>query len=199
MQFKIKNIKVTISFTFLALILLLIVFRKNNFLYLTCFFAIFHEIGHLITLRKFGVEILEFKVSFFGANIKTENFRKLKPTEEIKILLAGPLVNLILFVLFIGLNSFNQKVIFTNIYLINLCLFIFNILPFYNFDGGKIIEILLKSKFNEKTSSTLITLISFIVLIPFVWFSINVFLQNNNNFYYLFVSALMLVTIILKK
>ena len=182
MQFKIKDIKVRISFTFFALVLLLVIFRKNDFLYLTCFFAVFHEMGHLFALRNFGVIITDFEISFLGANIKTENFKKIKPAEEIKILFAGPFVNLLILNVFILLNCFYEKELFTKICLINLCLFIFNMLPFYNFDGGKIIEILLKCKFREKTSDVLITCISFIILIPFIWFSINVFLKNNSNF-----------------
>ena len=176
-----------------------LVFRKSELLYLTCFFAILHEIGHLFALRKAGVIITDFKISCFGANIKTENFKKIKAKEEVMILLLGPIVNFCFFVLFFILNIFFNEEIFSQIYLVNLCLFVFNMLPFYNFDGGKIIEVLLKNKFNEKASNIAITCISFIVLIPFAWFSIKVFLLNNNNFYYLIVSALMLLTIILKK
>ena len=199
MQFKIKNIKINLSFTFFALIILLIVFNKNEFLYLTCFFAIIHEAAHLVALNNFGVIITEFKISLFGANIKTESYKKISVKNEIIILLAGVMANLLFAILFSVLNYFIKSEITENIFLINSSLFIFNLLPFYNFDGGKIIEILLKTKFNEKTADVLVSCISFIVLIPFTWFSINLFLQNYNNFYFLIVSVLMLLTIILKK
>lgn len=199
MQFKFKNIKITISFTFFALILLLFIFRKNDFLHFTCFFAIIHELGHLFALNKFGVKILEFKISLFGANIKTENFKKIPIKSEIIILFSGPLINLILSVVLHITNLIIKNASLNNLVLINLCLAIFNLLPFYNFDGGKIVEILLKSKFNEKLSETIISCISFAVLIPIIVFSINLFLQNYNDFYFLLVSALMLLTIILKK
>ena len=199
MQFKFKNIKITISFTFFALILLLFIFRKNDFLHFTCFFAIIHEFGHLFALNKFGVKILEFKISLFGANIKTEKLKKIPIKSEIIILFSGPLINLILSVVLHIANLIIKNVSLNNLVLINLCLAIFNLLPFYNFDGGKIVEILLKSKFNEKLSETIISCISFAVLIPISVFSINLFLQNYNDFYFLLVSALMLLTIILKK
>lgn len=199
MQFKFKNIIITISFTFFALVLLLFIFRKNDFLYFTCFFAIIHEFGHLFALNKFGVKILEFKISLFGANIKTENFKKIPIKSEIIILFSGPLINLILCIVLHITNLIIKNINLNNLVLINLCLAIFNLLPFYNFDGGKIVEILLKSKFNEKLSETIISCISFAVLIPISVFSINLFLQNYNNFYFLLVSALMLLTIILKK
>ncbi len=199
MQFKFKNIKITISFTFFALIILLVIFNKNDFLYLTCIFAIFHEFGHLFALNKFGVKISEFKISVFGANIKTESFKKVSMKNEIIILFSGPLINFAFSIVFHFINLFIKNEILNESILINLGLAIFNLLPFYNFDGGKIIETLLKYRFKEKTSDILLTCISIIVLIPITLFSINAFLQNYNDFYYLVVSALMLLTIILKK
>lgn len=199
MQFKFKNIKITVSFTFFALIILLVIFNKNDFLYFTCFFAIIHELGHLFFLNKFGVKICELKISLFGANIKTESFKKISIKKEVIVLLSGPLVNLIFSAVLYFVNPIIKNVDLSNLILINLGLGIFNLLPFYNFDGGKIIEILLKSKFNEKITKTIVSCISFAILVPFTLFSVNIFLRNYKDFYFLVVSVLMLLTIILKK
>lgn len=199
MQFNFKNIKITISFTFFALIILLVIFNKNDFLYLSCFFAIIHELGHLFFLNKFGVKICELKISLFGANIKTENFKKISIKKDVIVLLSGPLVNLIFSAVLYFVNLIIKNVDLSNLILINLGLGIFNFLPFYNFDGGKIIEILLKSKFNEKIAETIVSCISFAILVPFTLFSVNIFLRNYKDFYFLVVSLLMLLTIILKK
>lgn len=199
MQFKFKNIKITVSFTFFALIILLVIFNKNDFLYLSCFFAIIHELGHLFTLNKFGVKICELKISLLGANIKTESFKKISIKKEVIVLLSGPLVNLIFSAVLYFVNLIIKNVDLSNLILINLGLGIFNLLPFYNFDGGKIIEILLKSKLNEKISETVVSCISFAILVPFTLFSVNIFLRNYKDFYFLVVSVLMLLTIILKK
>lgn len=199
MQFNFKNIKITISFTFFALIILLVIFNKNDFLYLSCFFAIIHELGHLFFLNKFGVKICELKISLFGANIKTESFKKISIKKDVIVLLSGPLVNLIFSAVLYFVNLIIKNVDLSNLILINLGLGIFNLLPFYNFDGGKIIEILLKSKFNEKIAETIVLCISFAILVPFSLFSVNIFLRNYKDFYFLVVSLLMLLTIILKK
>ena len=199
MQFNFKNIKITISFTFFALIILLVIFNKNDFLYLSCFFAIIHELGHLFFLNKFGVKICELKISLFGANIKTEGFKKISIKKDVIVLISGPLVNLIFSAVLYFVNLIIKNVDLSNLILINLGLGIFNLLPFYNFDGGKIIEILLKSKFNEKIAETIVSCISFAILVPFTLFSVNIFLRNYKDFYFLVVSLLMLLTIILKK
>ena len=78
MQFKIKNTKITISFTFFALIIILISLNKTEFLYSTIIFAILHEAGHLLALKHFKIQIEEFKISLFGGNIKVLNNNKTK-------------------------------------------------------------------------------------------------------------------------
>ena len=199
MRFDFKNIKITMSFTFFALIILLVILGKNDFLYLTCIFAIFHEFGHLFALYKFGVKISELKISLFGANIKTESFKKIPIKNEVLILFSGPLVNLGFGVVIYFVNLIFKNKTLNDFMFINFGLAFFNLLPFFNFDGGEIIEVLLKNKFNEKVAEVLLTCISFVVLVPITWFSVNAFLENYNDFYYLVVSALMLLTIILKK
>ena len=69
MQFKFKNIKITVSFTFFALIILLVIFNKNDFLYFTCFFAIIHELGHLFTLNKYYLMFLSLSVSIMFSRL----------------------------------------------------------------------------------------------------------------------------------
>ena len=199
MQFKVKNTNITISFTFFALILMLIILKKTDYLYTSIFSALLHEIGHLCALKHFGADILEFKISLFGGNIKTQNIERIDYLKDIIISLSGPMVNLYLSLIFCFFNKFFENSIFIEIIMVNLILAVFNLLPFYSFDGGKILEAILKIYFNETIASRVITIISFIVLIPITYFSILMFLSSNNNFYFILVSLLMLLTIILKK
>lgn len=199
MQFKIKNTKVTISFTFFALIIILISINKTEFLYESIVFAIAHEIGHAFALKFFGVNIDELKISLFGGNIKVLNNNKIKYWQSAIISLSGPLVNIFFFLLFYILYlSFEFKFI-NNMFVINLVLATFNLLPFYNFDGGKILSSILLNYFNEKTVNLIITITSFLILIPFTYFAVYIFILDFKNFYLLIASVLMLLTIIFKK
>lgn len=199
MQFKLKNTKITISFTFFALIILLICFNKTEYLFISLFSAILHELGHLFTLNFFDAKILEFKISLFGGKIETDNFIPTNYFQDVLIYFSGPFVNLIFSIFFFFLNFILQDPKIVDIISVNAVLAIFNLLPFYNFDGGKIIEALLKIKLVEKQAEVILTIVSILVLIPFIYFSFNVFLQNKNNLYFIIVSLLMLLTIILKK
>lgn len=199
MQFNLFKIKITISFTFFALIILLICFNKTEHLYISIISALLHEFGHLFALKFFGAKILEFKISLFGGKIETENFTRTNYFQDIFIYFSGPFINLFISIFCYFLNFYLNSAKLLDITIVNAILGVFNLLPFYNFDGGKIVGTLLKIKFKEKQAETILTIISFVVLIPFIYFSITIFLQNKNNFYFLIVSLLMLLTIILKK
>lgn len=199
MQFNLFNIKIKISFTFFVLVLLLIIFNKTEYLYISIISAILHEFAHLFTLKFFGAKILEFKISLFGGNIKTEDFITTNYFQDVLVYFSGPLINLFftIFCYFLSFFFHTQKLVdFT---WVNLALALFNLLPFYSFDGGKILSAILKIKFTEKQSELILTISSFIILIPFIYFSITLFLHNKKDFYYLIVTLLMLLTIIFKK
>ena len=198
MQFKIKNTKVTISFTFFALIIISISIDKTEFLYESIIFAIAHEIGHIIALKFFRVNIEEFKVSLFGGNIKILNNNKIKYCQSAFISLSGPLVNIFFCVLFCILNSFFEFKFIYNVFVINLVLAIFNLLPFYNFDGGKILSSILLNFINEKSVDIILTITSIVVLIPFSYLAIYIFILDYKDFNLLVASVFMLLTIIFK-
>ena len=105
MQFKIKNTKITISFTIFALIIILNSLNRTEFLYTSIIFAIAHETGHLLALKKYNINVEEFKISLFGGNIKMLNTSKIKYWQTAIISLAGPLVN----IFFLILNKFCEK------------------------------------------------------------------------------------------
>lgn len=199
MQFKFGNTRIIISFTFFALIIILISLNKTEFLYSTIIFAILHEIGHLLALKYFKILIEEFKVSLFGGNIKILNNNKIQYYQNAIISFCGPLVNLFFFVLFYLLNIFLKNKFINEIYVINLVLAAFNLLPFYNFDGGKILASILMNFLQEKTVNYIITITSFIILIPFTYLAVYIFMLDSKNFYLLVSAVLMLLTIIFKK
>ena len=199
MQFKIKDTKIIISFTFFALVLLLNIFKKTEFLYISIFSAILHEIGHLVALKIFGAEITEFRISLFDCNIKSNKNNKISYYEEILISFLGPFTNLFLSVFLFVVNFNFDNELVKNIIIMNLVMGLFNLLPFNSFDGGKIIKLLIENKFNERIADFTVSIVSFVVLIPFSYVAFLNFLNSDNDFYLLIVSVFMFLTIILKK
>lgn len=197
MQFKINNINIKISFSFFALIILLICFNKTDILLISIISAITHELGHLIALIVFKINILEISFSILGGNIKKEIFNKTNYKQDVLIYFSGPLFNLIIGIIFYILFNCSHINLLYNLFLINIFLFIFNLLPFYNFDGGKIIISLLKLKLDEKTAENILAIISILVLVPFAYYSIFIFFNNNANFHLLLISGYMLLAFFL--
>lgn len=113
------------------------------------FFALLHELGHLcagiaLGLKPKAIEInpMGFSISF-KTNVEDYN-QKIKYGNEmclkrIVIALAGPIVNI--FIVLICL-VFNHELVIPkeNIIYSNILLAIFNLLPIYPLDGGRILK-----------------------------------------------------------
>lgn len=113
-------------------------------------FALIHELGHLIVgiflgFKPTKLEIMPYGLSV-GFEIKCEDYnKKIKngvalSIKKIIIALAGPFTNLIITVIFLLFNiSFlgidRELVIYSNI-----LIGIFNLIPIYPLDGGRIIK-----------------------------------------------------------
>ena len=138
-------------------------------------FAFLHEIGHLIAgiilgLKPEKIEIIpvgltvSFKVDIEGINKKKGN-GNMFIIKEIIVAIAGPIVNLLIFII----TLLNEEKTYSNnlIMYSNLLIFIFNLIPIYPLDGGRILKGILHIIFGKRTSCKItydISIISNIIL-----------------------------------
>lgn len=135
-----KNIKISPYFFIIFLISVFLGIYKN---FLLAFFTVFfHEAGHLLFINKSKIEINYIKIEPFGITIRLKSFFIKNNKEEILIALWGPLFNFIL--AFLSFVFFKEKLMFFT--LSNLSMGVFNLLPAYPLDGGRI----LRAFFSEK-------------------------------------------------
>ena len=101
--------------------------------------AVVHEIGHSLVANSIGYKLNKIKLMPFGA-VVTGNIDGLKIKDEIKIALAGPLINLCIGILFVAVWwIFPESYAFTDIVVeASLSLALINFLPVFPLDGGRI-------------------------------------------------------------
>ncbi len=131
----------------------------GNFLSFICCLicAVLHEMGHSFVGRKLGYNLNVITLMPYGAMLSGNN-APFSENDEIKIAIAGPIVNLILIVIVVFLNTIFSS-ISNYLYMFlwaNIYTFCFNVLPVYPLDGGRIILALL-CKFNGRVKAYKIT------------------------------------------
>lgn len=149
--------------------LVLLYFTKQIEIYgLIMIFAIIHELGHLAMgiILGFSPEKLEiiplglrisFKIDAKMYNYKIKNGNKYQ-LKKIIVALAGPLINLIIA---FGTFKFSQS---QEIVYANILIAIFNLLPIYPLDGGRILKGILYILFGNWKSKKYINIISTIFM-----------------------------------
>lgn len=149
--------------------LILFYFTKQIQIYaMIMIFAIIHELGHLLAgilmgMKPEKIEIMPFGVSIsFKINVKEYN-RKIKKgnifeIKKIIVALAGPITNFI--IILITSNSKLDLIKSMLIIYTNFLIMIFNLLPIYPLDGGRILKGILHIVLGKRKSEKCINIIS---------------------------------------
>lgn len=100
--------------------------------------VLLHELGHALAGRGFGIATRDITLYPFGGVARMQ-MGALRPLPELVVALAGPAVNLVLVVLGLLLDQAGLPLA-RELALINLGLGLFNLLPAYPMDGGRVLR-----------------------------------------------------------
>ena len=167
-----SKFEVGISFIPFLIVILFSGYYKLFFTYFLI--TLIHELGHILMACIFKVKVNKVKLSIFGFNGEIENIDYLKIYKQILIIIMGPLTYFVSLFLIreLYLNEVISLVMYYKALASNKYILIFNLLPIYPLDGGRLLKIVLDKIFTYKNSKRILYLVSFVFMIGFVIYTI---------------------------
>jgi Zn-dependent protease/CBS domain-containing protein len=112
------------------------------------FCVLLHEFGHSLVAQRLGLEVPDITLLPIGGLARLKRLPD-RPIDEVKIAIAGPLVNFVLAPLFLGValllgtDLSGVSGAFAVLALLNFVLAVFNLIPAFPMDGGRVLRGLL--------------------------------------------------------
>jgi Zn-dependent protease/CBS domain-containing protein len=172
------GIDVFLHFTFLLLLLFLgfvfwqttqsLMAALRGVAFLVALFAcvLLHELGHALMARRYGVRTRDITLLPIGGLARLERMPE-KPMQEFWVALAGPAVNVVIAAaLFVWLSltdgfmpmedmSMTDGPLLQKLMVVNVFLVLFNMLPAFPMDGGRVLRALLAEGLGRRRATAI--------------------------------------------
>ena len=144
--------------------------------------VLLHEFGHVLAAKRFGIKTKRMVLLPIGG-ISHQDKRTESPKAELFITIAGPLVNIIIAIIlyfaipvsdyvsydlgeyFTALNDFSVKTFLFFLFIVNVALVIFNLIPAFPLDGGRILRAVLDLQMNRVRATSAATTIGHVIAV----------------------------------
>jgi len=142
--------------------------------------VLIHEMAHAYVADRRGWRVFGIKVDLFTGSAAVDT--NIPEKDAIPVVAAGPLSNLLLAVLCIPFYSFLVNInpiidgFMNDLFVINIFMFIFNILPIYPMDGGRLLKdfLFIKMKRNRRLAKKISGYVSLTFSVALLLYSISI-------------------------
>jgi Zn-dependent protease/CBS domain-containing protein len=136
--------------------------------FITLIFAcvLLHEFGHVLAARRYGIATPDITLLPIGGVARLDRIPE-KPAEELVVALAGPAVNVAIAALLLlplggvpdvaamaGLEDPGQSLL-ARLFWVNVTLVVFNLIPAFPMDGGRVLRALLGMRLGNRRATDL--------------------------------------------
>jgi Zn-dependent protease/CBS domain-containing protein len=164
---RIAGIDVQIHLTFLILLAWVgIAYGLGGLVFIVSLFAIvvLHEYGHALTARRFGIRTRDITLLPIGGVARLERMPE-EPKQELLVAVAGPAVNVALAIVlafFLAPAEIRSSItdfrlaggsFLGKLLAVNVSLAVFNLIPAFPMDGGRVLRALLAMKMEYVTAT----------------------------------------------
>ncbi|MBE7073871.1 MAG: hypothetical protein E7379_02130 [Clostridiales bacterium] len=176
-----RRLKQKVHYSFLILFVWFILTQNLYSFILFCATVLTHEYGHYVVAKKLGYRLKNFCIAPYGVCLNYQE-KVFEQRDELLIALAGPIVNIVLSIICISFwwiapsfYNYSYDFVFQS-----LVLGLFNLLPCYPLDGGRIFVGVMSRYLPRKKAINIATCLNIMIaIVLFIAFIVSCFINFN--------------------
>ncbi|HEY3935730.1 MAG TPA: site-2 protease family protein [Gemmatimonadales bacterium] len=156
--------------------------EQTAFILLLFLSVLLHEFGHILAARRYGIHTPEILLSPIGGIARLASLPT-KPMQELAVALAGPAVTLAIVI--VGLLAFwasgdgglffldlSHGALWPTVIATNAALLIFNLLPAFPMDGGRVLRALVATRLGALRATRIAARVGQCLAVVFIFFGL---------------------------